>query len=187
MCCQEPWSHQKDSVWDFYSPEWATHSLFTDSFTPRRFWPLSAFWTQALIILVENKTCHLAASITQVLSALSVLQSLAFVRSAGLMLKWCRKASDEINWSPYCSHGVFIFKKCSAFYWPRWFMGINYETRSHIWAHNFQISDLYANCYISWGCWGALTNTDIVELLIWLNHKSEASFLFILISCVSLC
>lgn len=49
--------------------------MFTDSFMPRRLWLLSAFWTQALIILVENKTCHLAASITQVLAALSVLQS----------------------------------------------------------------------------------------------------------------
>lgn len=50
--------------------------MFTDSFMPRRLWP-RAFWTQALIILVENKTCHLAASLTQVLAALSVLRSLA--------------------------------------------------------------------------------------------------------------
>lgn len=48
--------------------------MVTDCFMPRRLWPLSAFWTQALIIFVENKTYHLAASITRVLAVLSVLQ-----------------------------------------------------------------------------------------------------------------
>lgn len=57
--------------------ELTTLWMFTDYFMLRRLWPLSAFWTQALIILVENKTCHLAASITQVLAVFPVLQSLA--------------------------------------------------------------------------------------------------------------
>ena len=47
----------------------------TGSFMPERLWPLRHFWTPALIVFLENETCHLAASVTRVLT-ISFLQSL---------------------------------------------------------------------------------------------------------------
>lgn len=65
--------------------ELPTFWMSTGSFMPGRLSPLRLFWTRALIILLENKTCHLAATVTQVLTAFSFLQLLnTFCQSSWL-------------------------------------------------------------------------------------------------------
>lgn len=49
--------------------------MSTGSSMPGRLWPPRPFWTQALIVLLEKKTCHLAANVTQVPTAISFLVS----------------------------------------------------------------------------------------------------------------
>lgn len=49
--------------------ELPTFWMSISSFMPGGLWPQRHFWIQAWIVLLENKTCHLAANVTQVLAA----------------------------------------------------------------------------------------------------------------------